>query len=629
MRLPIRVVLAFCFLFASALPLAVFWLWPHSSALDNKVAEVHERHLLLARNLGAAMQTYHQNLLATFDAFAGEIAAGRGGVARGLFENLHFRHVCVADRATGAVLNSFLTDTAPCPLKVPETLRDMFYFMSAADGVQMSGVMTPGGGAPRIYLVKRLDDQIVIGAIRTDFFLKIQRAISFGRLGHAAIVDQHGRVLAHPLESWEKEAKDITVVSAVQRMLAGESGVETFFSPALKGDMIAGFTAVDGPGWGVMVPQPVVELEEAADQITRDAIIVFAIGLALSAAIALAMSGRIANRLKQVEAASGRMAKGEQNVRIDGTDSALSIRELSNLRKGFNAMSEQLETARAELIAQSYKSGHADMAASTLHNLRNAMNPLINRVVDAQTLLAHAPGTKMPVALDELSDVQTAPDRREKLMRYCVMSAAEIETWRARVAQTLQVTNDQFARIKEMLIAEEQYANAPPVIADIPLKTLVEEALNLVPIDRRAAVTVTLDPSLDRCPMVQASRLLLLQVLQNLITNAAEAIDAAPDTSRREIVIAAEVEDQDDDASAAAHTPRCVRVTVSDSGVGIEADKIEAIFRAGFTTKSDGPGGLGLHWCANTMKRMHGHVFAESEGPGNGARLTLILPVAA
>ena len=39
-------------------------------------------------------------------------------------------------------------------------------------------------------------------------------------------------------------------------MMNGETGIEQFYSPALKGDMIAGLTSVGGPGWGVMIPQP-------------------------------------------------------------------------------------------------------------------------------------------------------------------------------------------------------------------------------------------------------------------------------------------------------------------------------------------------------------------------------------
>lgn len=618
MSLSIRAVLAITFLLASGVPLAVFWLWPHSSALDNKVAEVHERHLLLARNLGSAMELYHRDVVVLFESFAPEIAAGRGEVARSMFENLHFDSVCVVKGGSGRLVSSYMEGRTPCPAQVPGDLLSQFTAMSDTPGASLSGVMAPNGRPPRIYVVQALGDRLVLGAIRTDFFVKIQKSISFGRLGHAAIVDQFGRVLAHPLDDWAADARDLSTVSAVQRMLAGESGVETFFSPALKGDMIAGFTAVEGPGWGVMVPQPVIELEEVADQINRDALLVFAIGLALSAAIALAVSSSIANRIKRLQRATDRMAAGDSNVKVEVRSHLWRIRELSQLKTAFNTMSEQLEIARAELIAQSYRSGHADMAASTLHNLRNAMNPLINRVAEAQALLSHAPGGKLTLALDELSEKDVAAERSDKLLRYCMLSASEIDIWRSRLGKSLDVASGQFRRIKEMLVAQEQYTNEPPVITSVNLQNLVEEALNLVPIDRRDAVDVRIDPSVGQCADVKASRLLLLQVIQNLLTNAIEAIEAAEDPERREIVIACRADSGDE-------TPMTC-IVVRDTGAGIEGGDLEAIFNSGFTTKNSGQGGLGLHWCATTVSRMNGRVFAESDGRGKGARLNVVLP---
>jgi hypothetical protein len=47
-------------------------------------------------------------------------------------------------------------------------------------------------------------------------------------------------------------------------MINGESGVTEFYSPAVKADMITGYTVVPGVGWGVMVPQPIEELRDKA-----------------------------------------------------------------------------------------------------------------------------------------------------------------------------------------------------------------------------------------------------------------------------------------------------------------------------------------------------------------------------
>jgi sensor histidine kinase regulating citrate/malate metabolism len=70
-----------------------------------------------------------------------------------------------------------------------------------------------------------------------------------------------------------------------------------------------------------------------------------------------------------------------------------------------------------------------------------------------------------------------------------------------------------------------------------------------------------------------------------------------------------------------------VFVQVEDNGVGIEQDDLTAIFGRGVSSKGI-ERGVGLHWCANTMARMHGQLSASSAGTGQGATFELRLPVA-
>jgi PAS domain S-box-containing protein len=74
---------------------------------------------------------------------------------------------------------------------------------------------------------------------------------------------------------------------------------------------------------------------------------------------------------------------------------------------------------------------------------------------------------------------------------------------------------------------------------------------------------------------------------------------------------------------------RFVAVSITDTGSGIAADKIEHIFEPFFTTKGVGHGtGLGLSQVFGFAKQSHGEVVAESQ-PGRGATFTLYLPEAA
>ena len=70
------------------------------------------------------------------------------------------------------------------------------------------------------------------------------------------------------------------------------------------------------------------------------------------------------------------------------------------------------------------------------------------------------------------------------------------------------------------------------------------------------------------------------------------------------------------------------RVEVGDDGVGISADDLERIFEPFFTTKKDSGSGLGLSAALRIAAKHGGTVEAESDGPGLGARFTLLIPAA-
>jgi signal transduction histidine kinase len=77
---------------------------------------------------------------------------------------------------------------------------------------------------------------------------------------------------------------------------------------------------------------------------------------------------------------------------------------------------------------------------------------------------------------------------------------------------------------------------------------------------------------------------------------------------------------------------RFVRITVSDSGVGIAAKELETIFDRFVQAKirrqgKSGGTGLGLTFCRKVMDAHHGYIWAESV-VGQGSSFIMLFPVA-
>lgn len=102
----------------------------------------------------------------------------------------------------------------------------------------------------------------------------------------------------------------------------------------------------------------------------------------------------------------------------------------------------------------------------------------------------------------------------------------------------------------------------------------------------------------------------LNQVFMNLLMNAAQSMESFGVITVR-----------------TASSDGRIEVSVSDTGCGIPAGKVERIFDPFYTTKETGKGtGLGLSIVYDIVKKHNGEIRVESE-PGKGTTFTVQLPV--
>ena len=113
-------------------------------------------------------------------------------------------------------------------------------------------------------------------------------------------------------------------------------------------------------------------------------------------------------------------------------------------------------------------------------------------------------------------------------------------------------------------------------------------------------------------PPVLGDRVQLQQVVLNLIMNGIEAMSAVGDRAR-ELIISTRSGEIDQ-----------VHVTVQDSGIGLDPQRMERIFDAFYTTKSEGMG-MGLAISRSIVENHDGRLWAvPNDGPGATFQFTLL-----
>jgi two-component system, NtrC family, sensor kinase len=122
---------------------------------------------------------------------------------------------------------------------------------------------------------------------------------------------------------------------------------------------------------------------------------------------------------------------------------------------------------------------------------------------------------------------------------------------------------------------------------------------------------VTIHEELGEIPFIECNLSQLNQVFMNLLSNAAQAIQANGEIWVRTQKSAGET----------------VRIEIEDNGSGIPPEALSKIFDPFYTTKKVGEGtGLGLSIAYGLIQKHHGNIVVTSE-VGKGTRFEIILPI--
>jgi PAS domain S-box-containing protein len=318
--------------------------------------------------------------------------------------------------------------------------------------------------------------------------------------------------------------------------------------------------------------------------------------------------------------------------RIPVALSGSAITDSSNRRTGYVCIATDIrprKRAEAEqqalhnkFIQTSRQAGMAEVATGVLHNVGNVLNSvnvsatlIADRVRDCEVKRLLQATALMEEHMDDLPQFLTQDAKGSALPNYLIAISRQIAADQGQLFDEIDSLTRNVGHIKTIVSTQQQLSKSSSLIEMIAPDRLVEEALEMSgKIADRSHIRVI--RKFEHIPDVETDRHRVLQVLVNLINNAVDAM-AESDSARSNLTIGITLSPDNDES---------VRITVSDTGVGIEEDVLTKIFTLGFTTKEDGHG-FGLHSSSLTMTELGGTLNVSSDGPGTGASFTLELPV--
>lgn len=313
------------------------------------------------------------------------------------------------------------------------------------------------------------------------------------------------------------------------------------------------------------------EIEREIDALNRRIVLAAMLFMLVSAAIGYPMAERIADPVKRLTRATRRIAMGDFDARI----AVASSDELKRLVEAFNTMSAELQRQRVELERTHRLEAWAEMARQVAHDIKNPLTPI---QLSAEHLRrVHADRGK-PL---------------EPILEGCVDSIlSQVRLLRQIASEFSSFASSPTARLEAASLAD-----------------LVDEVVR--PYTPGASERLTFEMDVPATlPPVQIDRTLLGRALTNIVDNALHAMPG-PGTLR--------VEARHLDADR-------VALTVTDTGIGMDAEAQRRVFEPYFSTKAVGTG-LGLAIARRNVELIRGTIAVESER-GRGTRVTITLPVA-
>jgi signal transduction histidine kinase len=473
-----------------------------------------------------------------------------------------FREVTLFDGSGRAIATSAMGATR---ISVPETARH------GTDSPYIAPLNVDDDLLPTTTIAVRLgeDSGWVVGEISLEQLWRMVDGIRVGSEGYALIIGEDLRLIAHgnPDERRQIASADQDKGRAELQFVenfrnTGEATTEYVAESGTR--MLAVAAPVKETHWTVVVEQPTREAFATTQRLERQLLIAIALALLVTMIAGYFWGRTFIQRIFALTRVTRSIAEGkwETRVEISGQD---EIRELGD---AFNSMADRLVELQEDVRKQERQAMFGRIAAGLVHDLSHPIQNIGNSC---------------------------------KL----ILKMSDDEEYRETFRRTVE---------REMVIVKRVLDDLRNIARPIPLERFpvdlnksVADAIEAM-LPHAETAGLTLKAELASEPLyVEGDVFALGRVYRNLILNAIQA------TAPGGLVVAA----------TEAHGSR-VQVRVYDTGCGIPADRLNAIFEDFVTTKRRGLG-LGLAISKKIVEQLGGSIAVASE-VGKGTTFVIDFP---
>jgi len=555
---------------AAVAPLVVFGMIAVSSLRDATKQSVTAGDLAVAAQITERIEVYFANNQRILRSIAAQLhgtqlaAWQQERILRNhVLDFPEFREISLFDANRSVIATS---RAAPPALALPRLAG------LGTAGVYIAPVSTDSDGLPTTTMafpVSEATGQWIAAEISLEQLWRTVDGIRVGRSGFAVLVDESGRVIAHGgTDAKNLVASDVNSTPEQRLATALRSGSEPTRAGQFQGTGGKNYLVVAArmsvPDWTVIVEHPQAEALGVALSFERQLLAAICVALLVTVGAGWLWGRSFIRRIFALTRVTRALASGdmEARVRLRGKD------EIRQLGDSFNSMADRLVELQDEIRKQERQVMFGRIAAGLVHDLSHP--------------------------------IQTIGNSCKLIQR--IFDDAE---YRANFRQTVE---RELATVKRVL---EDLRN---IARPIPLEhfsidasaALAEAAQTMGPLAETAGLTLQLERAREPA-FIEGDLFAIGRVHRNLILNAIQA------TAPGGLIV----------ASTAVVGDR-VQMRITDTGCGIPADRIGAIFDDFVTTKRRGLG-LGLAISKKIVEQLGGRISVTSE-VGKGTAFVLDFP---